>query len=245
MPRPAPVTRMLLCLEFVRVSSIVSRSAKRSPKLRVEDARGRSKFLYTDRRSRTYVQIPIISEKRRMSKEDSIEVTGTVVEKFPSGQFSVQLDQDRIILGAPCGTAAAKSHPRACRRPSNPGNVPLRSHQRPHHLPPQVTSRMRFRAQSTNIRELPTTDSLVRQAVALQNASPLAGNLLRSCRDLACDAASGALAHTRLFRYLLLSLRVSRDLDCAVRAGRGRRVVLCRGRLAWAHCFERLGCWPG
>jgi len=35
-----------------------------------------------------------------MSKEDSIEVTGTVVEKFPSGQFSVQLDQDseRSIL---------------------------------------------------------------------------------------------------------------------------------------------------
>jgi translation initiation factor IF-1 len=35
-----------------------------------------------------------------MSKEDSIEVTGTVVEKFPSGQFSVQLDQDteRLIL---------------------------------------------------------------------------------------------------------------------------------------------------
>jgi translation initiation factor IF-1 len=27
-----------------------------------------------------------------MSKEDSIEVTGTVVEKFPSGLFSVQLD---------------------------------------------------------------------------------------------------------------------------------------------------------
>jgi translation initiation factor IF-1 len=35
-----------------------------------------------------------------MSKEDSIEVTGTVIEKFPSGQFSVQLDQDseRLIL---------------------------------------------------------------------------------------------------------------------------------------------------
>ena len=33
-----------------------------------------------------------------MSKEDSIEVTGTVVEKFPAGQFSVQLDQDRIVL---------------------------------------------------------------------------------------------------------------------------------------------------
>ena len=36
--------------------------------------------------------------KRRMSKEDSIEVTGTVVEKFPSGLFSVQLDQDRTVL---------------------------------------------------------------------------------------------------------------------------------------------------
>src|SRR5579871_5522978 len=35
---------------------------------------------------------------RTMSKEDSIEVTGTVVEKFPSGLFSVQLDQDRTVL---------------------------------------------------------------------------------------------------------------------------------------------------
>src|ERR1019366_4821140 len=35
---------------------------------------------------------------RTMSKEDSIEVTGTVVEKFPSGLFSVELDQDRKVL---------------------------------------------------------------------------------------------------------------------------------------------------
>ena len=33
-----------------------------------------------------------------MSKEDSIEVTGTVVEKFPSGLFSVQLDQERTVF---------------------------------------------------------------------------------------------------------------------------------------------------
>ncbi len=33
-----------------------------------------------------------------MSKEDAIEVTGTVIEKFPSGLFSVQLDQERTIL---------------------------------------------------------------------------------------------------------------------------------------------------
>jgi translation initiation factor IF-1 len=33
-----------------------------------------------------------------MSKEDNIEVTGTVLEKFPSGLFSVQLDQERVVL---------------------------------------------------------------------------------------------------------------------------------------------------
>jgi translation initiation factor IF-1 len=33
-----------------------------------------------------------------MSKEDCIEVLGTVVEKFPSGLFSVQLEQDRLVL---------------------------------------------------------------------------------------------------------------------------------------------------
>ena len=39
-----------------------------------------------------------ILTRRKMSKEDSIEVTGTVVEKFPSGLFSVQLDQERTVL---------------------------------------------------------------------------------------------------------------------------------------------------
>ncbi len=33
-----------------------------------------------------------------LSKEDSIEVTGTILEKFPSGLFSVQLDHDRVVL---------------------------------------------------------------------------------------------------------------------------------------------------
>ena len=33
-----------------------------------------------------------------MSKEDCIEVTGTVVEKYPSGLFSVQLDEERKVL---------------------------------------------------------------------------------------------------------------------------------------------------
>jgi translation initiation factor IF-1 len=42
--------------------------------------------------------IEISHTARKMSKEDSIEVTGTVVEKFPAGQFSVQLDQDRLVL---------------------------------------------------------------------------------------------------------------------------------------------------
>jgi translation initiation factor IF-1 len=33
-----------------------------------------------------------------MSKEDSIEVTGVVIEKLPDGKFSVQMDQDRMVL---------------------------------------------------------------------------------------------------------------------------------------------------
>ena len=33
-----------------------------------------------------------------MSKEDSIEVQGTVLEKFPSGLFSVQLEHERVVL---------------------------------------------------------------------------------------------------------------------------------------------------
>src|SRR5690349_19654444 len=40
----------------------------------------------------------IINAGRTMSKEDCIEVTGTVVEKFPSGLFSVQLDQEKTVL---------------------------------------------------------------------------------------------------------------------------------------------------
>jgi translation initiation factor IF-1 len=39
-----------------------------------------------------------ISLRRFMSKEDNIEVTGTVLEKFPSGLFSVQLEHDRVVL---------------------------------------------------------------------------------------------------------------------------------------------------
>src|SRR5258708_13564402 len=37
-------------------------------------------------------------DTKTMSKEDCIEVTGTVVEKFPSGLFSVQLDEERTVL---------------------------------------------------------------------------------------------------------------------------------------------------
>jgi translation initiation factor IF-1 len=33
-----------------------------------------------------------------MSKEDSIEVTGTVLEKFPSGLFNVELEHNRVVL---------------------------------------------------------------------------------------------------------------------------------------------------
>src|ERR1039457_3687311 len=41
---------------------------------------------------------PANPPRRSMSKEDNIEVTGTVLEKFPSGKFSVQIDHDRVVL---------------------------------------------------------------------------------------------------------------------------------------------------
>ena len=43
-------------------------------------------------------RLPDYCYGRKMSKEDCIEMTGTVVEKFPSGLFSVQIDQERIVL---------------------------------------------------------------------------------------------------------------------------------------------------
>ena len=39
-----------------------------------------------------------LSKEVGLSKEDNIEVTGVVLEKFPSGLFSVQLDQNRVVL---------------------------------------------------------------------------------------------------------------------------------------------------
>jgi translation initiation factor IF-1 len=54
---------------------------------------------YTDSGLRCPVgRLPNYCYGRKMSKEDCIEMTGTVVEKFPSGLFSVQIDQERIVL---------------------------------------------------------------------------------------------------------------------------------------------------
>jgi translation initiation factor IF-1 len=50
------------------------------------------------RRGRFVAAPPANLLRRFMSKEDNIEVTGTVLEKFPSGKFSVQLDHDRVVL---------------------------------------------------------------------------------------------------------------------------------------------------
>ena len=38
-----------------------------------------------------------------MSKEDSIEVMGNVVEKFRAGMFSIQLDAGRTVLATMAG----------------------------------------------------------------------------------------------------------------------------------------------
>ena len=45
---------------------------------------------------------PYVKEKKKPEenlKEEGIEVSGTVLEKFPGGMFSVQLEQKQVVLG--------------------------------------------------------------------------------------------------------------------------------------------------
>ena len=42
-------------------------------------------------------------ERIRLPKEDNIEVTGKVVEKFKAGMFSVELDAGKTVLAAMAG----------------------------------------------------------------------------------------------------------------------------------------------
>ena len=64
---------------------------------------------------------PLSESWRSMSKEDNIEVTGTVLEKFPSGLFSVQLEHQRVVLAHLAGGSAAIASAfwRATRSPWN------------------------------------------------------------------------------------------------------------------------------
>jgi translation initiation factor IF-1 len=38
-------------------------------------------------------------EPQESLKEEGIEVMGTVLEKFPGGMFSIQLEQKQVVLG--------------------------------------------------------------------------------------------------------------------------------------------------
>ena len=71
-----------------------------------------------------------------MSKEDSIEVTGTVLEKFPSGLFSVQLEHDRVVLAHLAGRLRRNRIRVLAGDKVTLRAFPLRSHQGPDHLPP-------------------------------------------------------------------------------------------------------------
>lgn len=42
-------------------------------------------------------------QENRLSKEDSIEVTGKVIEKFRAGMFSIELDAGKTILATMAG----------------------------------------------------------------------------------------------------------------------------------------------
>ena len=74
-----------------------------------------------------------------MSKEDSIEVTGTILEKFPSGLFSVQLEHDRVVLAHLAGRLRRNRIRVLAGRQSHAGTLALRSDQRPDHFSPPLT----------------------------------------------------------------------------------------------------------
>jgi translation initiation factor IF-1 len=44
-----------------------------------------------------------LSGKEQLSKEDAIEVTGKVVEKFKAGMFSIELDVGKTVLATMAG----------------------------------------------------------------------------------------------------------------------------------------------
>ena len=75
-----------------------------------------------------------------MSKEDSIEVTGTVLEKFPSGLFSVQLEHERVVLAHLAGRLR-RNRIRVLAEIKSHWNFPLRSDQGPDHLPAPIKIR--------------------------------------------------------------------------------------------------------
>ena len=83
----------LSCVVFVRLVSYCVLDII-PPKEHAQNGVRRGLFLVSIGGARRTLCAP----ERNMSKEDSIEVTGTIVEKFPSGLFSVQLDQERVVL---------------------------------------------------------------------------------------------------------------------------------------------------
>ena len=87
---------------------------------------------------------------------------------------------------------------------------------------------------SSKIKTLPQSTAIPKyiRPEYISAAFQLASALHSRCTDDARDSAAGTFADAHFFGRLLLSFRVSRHLDRALRPGRGRRAFLCGLRLA-------------
>ena len=55
-------------------------------------------ILSQDEKFRKYLDAKVIADTKNMSKEDVIEVEGTVVEALPNAMFQVELENGHIVL---------------------------------------------------------------------------------------------------------------------------------------------------
>ena len=77
------------------------------------------------------------AEKRSMSKQDAIELEGTVTELLPNATFRVTVPSGHEVLDDASRKYASQPHSRARRRSRHRRSVTVRPHSRSHHLPAQ------------------------------------------------------------------------------------------------------------
>ena len=98
----------------------------------------------------------LYSRGRKLSKEDAIEVTATVLEPLPNAMFKVELENKHQVLAHVSGKNAEALHPHSSGRQSARGAVAVRSDAWAHRLSLQVAhcSRKGHESQSIGSKNL-------------------------------------------------------------------------------------------